>query len=159
LFGTVAASGIRTLSRVDFSGNANIVIVAFSLAMGIIPIAVPTFYDKFPAWFTVIFDSGITAAALTAVFLNIVFNIVGRKEETEAPIFAESPPPATISQADEARLDPAGPAARGEHLEGQARDLAADDFVPQRDHAGGHAAGTTHAEGQPSLGRSAEGDE
>ena len=30
LFGTVAASGIRTLSKVDFSGNANLVIVAFS---------------------------------------------------------------------------------------------------------------------------------
>ena len=78
LFGTVAASGIRTLSRVDFSGNANIVIVAFALSLGIIPIAVPNFYDKFPDWFAVIFDSGITAAALTAVLLNIVFNIVGR---------------------------------------------------------------------------------
>jgi xanthine permease len=157
LFGTVAASGIRTLSRVDFSGNANIVIVAFSLAMGIIPIAVPTFYDKFPAWFTVIFDSGITAAALTAVFLNIVFNIVGRKEETEAPIFAESPPPATISQADEARLDPAGPAARGEHLEGQARDLDADHQTAAGQHVGGRAAGAVQAQG--TGGRTAEVDE
>ena len=85
LFGTVAASGIRTLSRVDFSGNANIVIVAFSIGMGIIPIAVPTFYDKFPEWFQVIFDSGITAAAITAVLLNIIFNIVGRSETDEAP--------------------------------------------------------------------------
>jgi xanthine permease len=118
LFGTVAASGIRTLSRVDFSGNANIVIVAFSLGMGIIPIAVPTFYDEFPSWFTVIFDSGITAAALTAVLLNLVFNIVGRSGETEAPIFAEGPAPAAISEADEARLDPHGPAARGQRYEG-----------------------------------------
>ena len=111
LFGTVAASGIRTLSRVDFSGNANIVIVAFSIGMGIIPIAVPTFYDKFPEWFQVIFDSGITAAAITAVLLNIVFNIVGRSETDEGPIFSEGPAPAAISQADEARLDPSGPAA------------------------------------------------
>jgi uric acid transporter len=121
LFGTVAASGIRTLSRVDFSGNANIVIVAFALAMGIIPIAVPTFYDKFPSWFTVIFDSGITAAAITAVLLNVVFNILGRNEETEAPIFAEAPAPASISTQDEARLDPTGPAAHGVHQAGQAR--------------------------------------
>jgi uric acid transporter len=104
LFGTVAASGIRTLSRVDFSGNANIVIVAFSLSLGIIPIAVPDFYDKFPEWFTVIFDSGITAAAVTAVLLNIVFNIVGRSGEAEGPIFAEAPAPASISDDDEARL-------------------------------------------------------
>ncbi len=112
LFGTVAASGIRTLSRVDFSGNANIVIVAFSIGMGIIPIAVPTFYDQFPEWFQVIFDSGITAAALTAVVLNIVFNIVGRSGDDEGPIFAEGPAPAAISDADEARLDPTGPTAR-----------------------------------------------
>ena len=113
LFGTVAASGIRTLSRVDFSGNTNIVIVAFALGMGIIPIAVPTFWEHFPDWFTVIVDSGITAAALTAVLLNILFNIVGRKTPaTEGPIFSEAPPPATISDADEIRLDPEGPLAR-----------------------------------------------
>jgi xanthine/uracil permease len=118
LFGTVAASGIRTLSRVDFSGNANIVIVALSLAMGIIPIAVPTFWDKFPTWFTVIFESGITAAALTAVLLNIVFNIMGRGGDAEAPIFAEGPAPAAISRSDEARLDPDGPTARGRRQAG-----------------------------------------
>ena len=118
LFGTVAASGIRTLSRVDFSGNANIVIVAFSIGVGLIPIAVPTFYDEFPSWFTVIFDSGITAAALTAVVLNVVFNILGRKGDVEGPIFAEGPAPAAISNADEARLDPDGPTARGERQAG-----------------------------------------
>ncbi len=113
LFGTVAASGIRTLSRVDFSGNANIVIVALSLGIGIIPIASPTLYDRFPNWFTVIFGSGITAAALTAVVLNVVFNILGRQDGAEGPIFAEGPAPAAISEADEIRLDPEGPTARG----------------------------------------------
>ena len=38
-----------------------------------------------------IFDSGITAAALTAVLLNIVFNIIGRTQEAEGPIFSEGP--------------------------------------------------------------------
>ncbi len=108
LFGTVAASGIRTLSRVDFSGNANIVIVAYALSMGIIPIAVPGFYDKFPDWFIVIFDSGITAAAVTAVLLNYIFNIVGRKGDVEAPIFAEAPAPMSISNEDEERLTTEG---------------------------------------------------
>jgi len=86
--------------------------------MGIIPIAVPTFYDKFPEWFQVIFDSGITAAAITAVLLNIVFNIIGRSEDDEGPIFAEGPAPAAISNADEARLDPSGPVARDVHEQG-----------------------------------------
>lgn len=104
LFGTVAASGIRTLSKVDFSGNANLVIVAFSLGVGIIPIASPTFYDKFPSWFSVIFDSGITAAAMMAVILNVVFNIVGRPAGTEGPVFSEAPEQASISPEDGSRL-------------------------------------------------------
>lgn len=119
LFGTVAASGIRTLSRVDFSGNANLVIVALAIGMGIIPIAVPTFYDEFPSWFQVIFDSGITAAALTAVLLNIVFNIIGRDGEDEGPIFSEGPAPAAISEADVARLDPDGTTSRDLHQQRQ----------------------------------------
>jgi xanthine permease len=112
LFGTVAASGIRTLSKVDFEGNSNLVIVAFALGVGIIPIAVPTFYAQFPNWFQAIFDSGITSAAIVAVLLNIVFNVLGRSKASEGPIFAEGPPPGAISQLDMTRLDPAGPLSR-----------------------------------------------
>jgi uric acid transporter len=91
LFATVAASGIRALSRVSYEGNNNLIIVALSIGMGVIPIAVPTFYEHFPSWFQTIFDSGISSAAVTAVALNLLFN-VGRKEEpAEAAIFAESP--------------------------------------------------------------------
>ena len=92
LFGTVAASGIRSLSAVHYEGNQNLVIVALSISMGIIPIAVPDFYDEFPTWFQTIFDSGISAAAVTAVLLNILFNVLGRKDNA-APIFADSRPP------------------------------------------------------------------
>lgn len=92
LFGTVAASGIRTLSKVDYDGNANLVVVAVSLGLGIIPISVPKFYGQFPDWFQVIFDSGISAAAIAAVLLNLLFNIVGRSDQSEGPIFAEGPP-------------------------------------------------------------------
>jgi len=158
LFGTVAASGIRTLSRVDFSGNANIVIVAFSLAMGIIPIAVPTFYDKLPDWLTVILDSGITAAALTAVLLNIVFNIAGRHEDDEAPLFAEGPAPAAISEEDEARLDPAGPAAHGLHSQGHAHGLDAQAHLAHGHHFDDHAGQVDHSEESRGPGRQSEGN-
>ena len=90
LFATVAASGIRALSRVSYEGNNNLVIVALSIGMGVIPIAVPTFYVEFPSWFQTIFDSGISSAAVTAVLLNLLFN-VGRGESKEAAIVAESP--------------------------------------------------------------------
>ncbi|MEP6797428.1 MAG: nucleobase:cation symporter-2 family protein [Lapillicoccus sp.] len=117
LFGTVAASGIRTLSKVNFDGSSNLVVVAFALGFGIIPISVPTFYNQFPSWFQVIFDSGITSTAIVAVLLNVVFNILGRPAGTEGPVFAEGPPPGAISDEDEARLNPAGQGAdpQGDH--------------------------------------------
>lgn len=104
LFGTVAASGIRTLKEVDFSGNANIVIVATSLAFGMLPIVQHNAYEKFPSWFRTIFESGITSAAVSAIVLNILFNIVGRNG-SEGPVFSHAPGWGTISDEDESRLD------------------------------------------------------
>ncbi|UVJ43389.1 purine permease [Pseudomonas sp. LS1212] len=74
LFGTVAASGIRTLSKVDYRNNMNLIIVAASLGFGMIPIAAPNFYDHFPTWFGTIFHSGISSAAIMAILLNLAFN-------------------------------------------------------------------------------------
>ncbi|CAI3805567.1 Uric acid transporter UacT [Pseudomonas sp. MM223] len=59
LFGTVAASGIRTLAQVDYRNNMNLIIVATSIGFGMIPIAAPGFYHHFPTWFETIFHSGI----------------------------------------------------------------------------------------------------
>lgn len=91
LLATVAASGIRALSRVHYDGNNNLVIVAVAIGMGVIPIAVPTFYDAFPSWFQTIFDSGISSAAVVAVLLNLLFNARRATEPREAAINAESP--------------------------------------------------------------------
>ena len=74
LFGTVAASGIRTLAKVDYRNNMNLVIVATSIGFGMIPIAMPSFYHHFPAWFVTIFHSGISSAAIMAILLNLLFN-------------------------------------------------------------------------------------
>jgi len=74
LFGTVAASGIRTLAKVEYKNNMNLIIVAASIGFGMIPIAAPAFYDKFPSWFGTIFHSGISSAAVMAILLNLLFN-------------------------------------------------------------------------------------
>ncbi len=108
LFGSVAASGIRSLSAVHYDGNQNLVIVALSIGMGVIPIAVPDFYDEFPSWFQTIFDSGISAAAVTAVLLNILFNVLGRKDNV-APIVAEGPAPGVTPEYQPGQHPPHGP--------------------------------------------------
>ncbi len=75
MFGIVAASGIKTLSRVDFVKNQqNIFIVAISIGIGIIPLVAPEFFKHFPAWSQTILHSGITLGSITAVTLNAFFN-------------------------------------------------------------------------------------
>ena len=88
LFGSVAASGIRTLSRVDYQDNLNMVIVSVATAVGVIPIAAPTFWDAFPDWFATIMHSGISATALVAVVLNVLFNEVRAGNRPGASVFA-----------------------------------------------------------------------
>lgn len=74
MFGTVAASGLRTLARVDFRGNNNLTVVAVSVAIGMLPVGVPTVYENFPDWFQTVMNSGISAGCLSAIVLNLLFN-------------------------------------------------------------------------------------
>ena len=88
LFGTVAASGIRTLSKVSYKNNVNLIIVAASLGFGMIPIAAPTFYHNFPNWFETIFHSGISSAAIMAILLNLLFNHFKTGNSENQSVFA-----------------------------------------------------------------------
>ncbi|MDO0822545.1 nucleobase:cation symporter-2 family protein [Desulfosporosinus nitroreducens] len=75
MFGIVAASGIKTLAKVDFERNhTNIFIVAISIGIGVIPVMVPNFFQNFPSWSQTIMHSGITLGSITAIILNAFFN-------------------------------------------------------------------------------------
>ncbi|MBH3416163.1 nucleobase:cation symporter-2 family protein [Pseudomonas putida] len=87
LFGTVAASGIRTLAQVDYRNNMNLIIVATSIGFGMIPIAAPGFYHHFPAWFETIFHSGISSAAIMAILLNLLFNHLRAGNSDQQSVF------------------------------------------------------------------------
>jgi uric acid transporter len=77
MFAMVTAIGIRTLHKVEFEDNHNLLIVAISLSMGMIPTVAPTFYEKFPKNFQIIFGSAITSTVIAVFVLNIVFNELG----------------------------------------------------------------------------------
>ncbi|VBB06674.1 xanthine/uracil permease [Lucifera butyrica] len=83
MFGMVAASGIKTLSKVQFEGTHNILVVGVSLGIGMITLASPNFYHNFPSWTQIIMHSGITAGSITAIVLNAVLN--GPAEKTANP--------------------------------------------------------------------------
>jgi len=82
LFGSVAASGIRTLGTVRYEGTNNLVIVAAAVAFGVLPIAKPDFWAAFPEWWRTIFDSEISAAAIVAFLLNLFFNVLAPRRVT-----------------------------------------------------------------------------
>ncbi|WP_405717912.1 nucleobase:cation symporter-2 family protein [Streptomyces sp. NBC_00046] len=77
LFGSIAVSGIRTLSEAGLDDSSNIILVAVALGAGIIPLAAPEFYAGFPSWAQTVLGSGISAGALVAVLLNLFFHHLG----------------------------------------------------------------------------------
>jgi len=84
MFGIVAATGIKTLSKVDFDKNPhNLFIVAVSIGIGLIPLVSPDFFRIFPDWSQTVLRSGITLGAVTAVTLNAFFNGGGSNEIKE----------------------------------------------------------------------------
>lgn len=74
MFAMVTAVGIRTLHRVNFEGNHNLLIVAVSLSFGLVPAMASDFYEKFPKDFQIIFGSSITSTVIVVFFLNLLFN-------------------------------------------------------------------------------------
>ena len=87
MFGMVAATGIRILSKVDFQHNRNnAMIVAVSIGVGMIPLVAPRWSQQMPHALHPLLESGILLTALSAVLLNLYFN--GGKADEAAAISA-----------------------------------------------------------------------
>lgn len=94
MFAMVTAVGIQTLKKAEFRDNHNLLVVAVSLGVGMLP-AVATdrfgnevFFRNFPDWTQTVFGSPITLTVLLAFTLNLVFNHLGvaaRQEQKAAP--------------------------------------------------------------------------
>jgi OHCU decarboxylase len=79
LFGTVAVIGIQTLRRVDFHDERNVIILAVSLGFAMTPTVYPSIVAHFPQSVQTIISSGITLGSISAIVLNLVFNVWGGK--------------------------------------------------------------------------------
>ena len=115
LFGTVAASGVRSLSKVSYDNNNNLVIVAVSLGFGLIPVVSTNFWTNFPEWFETIFHSGISACAIVAVLLNLFFN-VWRPGIPEDPNLAAAGPAIEVREDELDTFDDGGAMVGGESV-------------------------------------------
>jgi NCS2 family nucleobase:cation symporter-2 len=72
MFGSVAASGLRTLAKVEFSDEGHEqFVVALGLALGLLPQAAGDFHHRFPQWAQPILNSGITLGSTAAILCNV----------------------------------------------------------------------------------------
>jgi xanthine permease len=85
MFGTVAVIGFQTLTRVNFHDDRNVIIVAVSVGLALVPVAFPTFFRNFDPDLQIIFGSGITLGSLSAIILNFLMNILGGEPPEPAP--------------------------------------------------------------------------
>ncbi len=74
MFAMVTAIGIRTLNKVSYEDNHNLLIIAVSLSIGMLPVIAPDFYRHFPQNFQTIFGSAITSTVIVVFILNLAFN-------------------------------------------------------------------------------------
>ncbi|AGZ42227.1 nucleobase:cation symporter-2 family protein [Actinoplanes friuliensis] len=91
MFATVTAVGIRSLRRVRFDGNNNLLIIAVAIGAGMVPVVAPSFYAKMPDEFQIIFGSSITTTVLVVFLLNLLFNHLKWRRESSEPSDEEVP--------------------------------------------------------------------
>ncbi|SAL63703.1 permease [Caballeronia choica] len=101
MFGMVAATGVKILSKVNYESKNNLLIVAISLGVGSIPLAAPTFFHQIPSWAAPLTHSGITLAAIFAIGLNAFFNRSETAEEVERQLAEDIPMSLRTGQHDE----------------------------------------------------------
>jgi len=77
MFGTIAAAGIKTLSRVEIN-NRNLLIIATSIGLGLGVTFRPEFIAQLPEAVKMIFSSGISTGTIVALILNKIL----REEKT-----------------------------------------------------------------------------
>lgn len=74
MFGMTVAAGIQELSNIEFKGNNNGLIVGLSIAIGVLPMALPALFSQLPNAARLIMESGIFIGGCTAVILNQLIN-------------------------------------------------------------------------------------
>ncbi|MFF3762622.1 nucleobase:cation symporter-2 family protein [Streptomyces sp. NPDC001922] len=83
MFGMVATVGIQILGKVDLREERNALILAVSLGVALLPTTVAPFFDRMSDDLQAVLDSGITLGGLTAILLNLFFNVFTRRTAME----------------------------------------------------------------------------
>lgn len=83
MFGMVIAQGIKMLGKVITVSQENAMIVACSVGMGLGVTVVPEIFAGLPASLQILTSNGIVAGSLTAIALNILFNMIPSRKAVQ----------------------------------------------------------------------------
>lgn len=76
MFGMVVSQGIKMLSKVISDSQENAMIVACAIGLGLGVSVVPGIFEQFPPSLKILTSNGIVAGSVTAILLNILFNML-----------------------------------------------------------------------------------
>ncbi|WP_391123297.1 nucleobase:cation symporter-2 family protein [Psychrobacillus sp. L3] len=82
MFGMVVSQGIKMLSKVITATDSqdNAMIIACSIGMGLGVSVVPNLFESLPSGIQILTSNGIVAGSMTAIILNILFNMLPYKK-------------------------------------------------------------------------------
>lgn len=80
MFGLVITQGMQMLAPEIAKSAENALIVACAVGLGVGVSVVPGVFQSMPATIGNLFSNGIVTGSLTAIILNILFNMVGKKK-------------------------------------------------------------------------------
>ena len=80
MFGMIVAQGIKMLSKVVSDTEDNSMIIACSIGIGLGVTVVPELFAELPTSMKILTSNGIVAGSMTAIVLNIIFNMIPRRK-------------------------------------------------------------------------------
>ncbi|MDV6377622.1 nucleobase:cation symporter-2 family protein [Sporosarcina sp. GW1-11] len=90
MFGMVVSQGIKMLSPVISKSEDNAMIVACSIGIGLGVSVVPNLFSSLPETVQILTSNGIVLGSITAIFLNIIFNMIPSKKKQTAIVTVEA---------------------------------------------------------------------
>lgn len=81
MFGMVVSQGIKMLSKIISDSQENSMIIACAIGIGLGVTVVPELFAQFPSDLKILTSNGIVAGSVTAIVLNILFNMLPSRKK------------------------------------------------------------------------------
>lgn len=81
MFGMVVSQGIKMLSKIITDSQENSMIIACAIGIGLGVTVVPELFAQFPSDLKILTSNGIVAGSVTAIVLNILFNMLPSRKK------------------------------------------------------------------------------